>query len=352
MTKHLISKDHSVSGDHETRGAANELSRPALPILGLHHVTAIARDPQKNVDFYAGLLGLRWVKKTVNFDDPGTYHLYYGDGQGSPGSIMTFFPWPGARLGRAGAGVVEATAFSVPAGSLGFWRQRLADHSVEASESIRFGHELLRFRDDDGLILELVASSGVEDPRPVWTGGDVSEAYAIHGFDGVTLRLADVTASRELLVEVMGFRELGRAGNRTRFESGDGGSGTWVDLLHDPTAPRALGGAGTVHHVAFRNADDLSQLEWRRFLSRHLVAPTDVKDRQYFHSIYFREPGGVLFELATDPPGFAVDEPADQLGKELKLPPWLEPSRDRIETVLPALTLKAAGELSSSEVFP
>ena len=350
MTKRLISKDHSVNDDRELTSPSGLTERPALPILGLHHVTAIARDPQKNVDFYAGLLGLRWVKKTVNFDDPGTYHLYYGDGQGSPGSIMTFFPWPGARLGRQGTGVVEATAFSVPTGSLGFWSQRLTDHGVEASESTRFGHELLRFRDDDGLILELVASSDAGDERPAWTGADVPEVHAVRGFDGVTLRLADVEASRALLVELMGFREVEQAGNRTRLESGDGGSGTWVDLLHDPSAPRALGGAGTVHHVAFRNADDPSQEEWRQFLACHLVAPTDVKDRQYFHSIYFREPGGVLFELATDPPGFAVDEPADQLGRELKLPPWLEPSRNRIEKVLPALTLKGSEQLSSSGV--
>ncbi len=331
MTKNLAPKENAE--DQAGRGI-----EPSRPILGLHHVTAIARDPQANVDFYAGLMGLRWVKKTINFDDPGTYHLYYGDGDGNPGSILTFFPWPGARLGRPGTGIVEATAFSVPAASLDFWRARLVDHGIEVSEANRFGDALLRFRDADGLFLELVASATADDRRRPWAGADVPEAFAIRGFDGVTLRLADVDHSRALLEEVMGFRVVEEEGSRIRLESGDGGSGTRVDLLHDPTGPRALGGAGTVHHVAFRNVDDASQLEWRRFLGEHLVAPTEVKDRQYFNSIYFREPGGVLFELATDPPGFAIDEPADQLGAELKLPPWLEPARQRIEDALPPLT--------------
>ena len=310
---------------------------PETPILGLHHVTAIAGDAQANLDFYAGLLGLRLVKKTVNFDDPGTYHLYYGDAAGSPGSILTFFPWKGARRGRDGAGTTSATSFAVPAARLDFWRSRLSEADVPFQDGERFGDSILQFRDHEGLGLELVAV----DPAPAgfqpWNTGDIPASAAILGFHGVTLRLRDVGPSRTLLESVMGFRMVGEENGRLRFESGDGGSSTYVDLLEDPQAPRALGGAGTVHHVAFRNADDGSQAEWRQHLMQEMVLPTDVKDRQYFHSIYYREPGGVLFELATDPPGFTFDESQDALGQDLKLPPWLETARDRIEAALPSL---------------
>ena len=324
------------SAGPKAEGVAAALAGPT-PIPGLHHVTAIARDPRQNLDFYRGLLGLRLVKKTVNFDDPGTHHLYYGDAAGSPGSIMTFFPWPGARRGQVGTGQTSATSFSVPEASLAYWRARLAEHGVEVSEVERFGEAVLRFRDPDGLGLELVASSGEGDGREPWAGEDVSREVAIRGFDGVSLLLAEHDATATLLTEVMGFRRVGESEGRLRYESGAGGSGTRVDLVDGSAQDRGRGGAGTVHHVAFRNTDDPAQEAWRRRLGEILLWSTEVKDRQYFHSIYFREPGGVLFEMATDPPGFGFDEPLDQLGTRLRLPPWLEPERERIESALPAL---------------
>ncbi|MEM9556345.1 MAG: ring-cleaving dioxygenase [Acidobacteriota bacterium] len=305
------------------------------PMAGIHHVTAIAGDPRRNLDLYAGVLGLRLVKKTVNFDDPSTYHLYYGDAEGSPGSIMTFFPWPGARRGRHGVGQTAATAFAVPVDSIGWWRDRLQASGIASDESERFGGPLLTLRDADGLVLELVGSVTGDDPRPPWDRVVPSD-HAIRGFDGVTLQEADEEPTAAAL-EVMGFRRLAEDGRRVRFVTGDGGSGARVDVLVTPDAARGLGGAGTVHHVAFRAVDDADQLAWRSRLARAMLQPTDVKDRNYFHSIYYREPGGVLFELATDPPGFTVDEPLDALGETLRLPPWLEPARARIEAVLPPL---------------
>lgn len=319
------------------------------PIAGLHHVTAIARDPRRNVEIYAGLLGLRLVKKTVNFDDPTTYHLYYGDALGSPGSIMTFFPWPTARLGAVGVGQTTATTFAVPADSLDWWRERLRAAGLEVDDAERFGEPLLRFRDSDGLPLELVGSVGEDDPRTPWTGADGPAEHAIRGFDAVTLGQVAEEPTAETLVEAMGFERAAAEGRRVRFVTGgspaDGAttSGARVDVLVTPDGSRGRGGAGTVHHVAFRAADDADQAAWRDRLSRAVLHPTDVRDRQYFRSIYYREPGGVLFELATDPPGFTVDESRAELGTSLRLPPWLEPARDRIEAALPPLEAPAAG---------
>ena len=317
------------------------------PILGIHHVTAIAGEPQTNVDFYAGLLGLRLVKKTVNFDDPSTYHLYYGDGLGRPGTIMTFFPWPGVRSGTLGSGQTQTTAFAVPKTSLDFWRRRLGNSSVRTEDVERLGVPGIAFTDPDGLRLELLASVHTDDSREPWDGASVPVEHAIRGFDGVTFLHADSTATERLLVDVMGFRKVAHDANRTRYASGDGGSGAFVDLVRDPSAVRGRVAGGSVHHVAFRVADDAAQAEWmdRLFASGHPT--TDVKDRQYFHSIYFREPGGVLFELATDNPGFAIDEPADALGRELRLPPWLEQARHRIEAALP--TLETARDRKTGE---
>ena len=320
---------------------SNEAKKPQRPVLGLHHVTAIAGDPQQNVDFYAGVLGLRLVKKTVNFDDPGTYHLYFGDGDGNPGSIMTFFPWPGARQGHAGRGQTRTTTFAVPQGSLDFWRHRLAIAGVEIEEGESFGEETLSFRDGDGLHLALVANAAADDARRPWSGADIPADVAILGFDAVSLQVTHLEPT-EAAPEAMGFRRVGSEGDRHRFEVGDGGSGTRVDVLVTPGAPPARSGAGTVHHVAFRNVDDDSQLEWQQYLGAAGLWPTDVKDRNYFHSIYFREPGGVLFELATDPPGFAIDEEASALGEELKLPAWFESRRDQIENALLPITVPAA----------
>jgi glyoxalase family protein len=307
------------------------------PILGLHHVTAIAGDPQSNVDFYVGVLGLRLIKKTVNFDDPSSYHLYYGDGVGSPGSIMTFFPWPGVRRGTLGSGQTSTTSFAVPEGSLGYWRQRLEESLVRIDDIERFEVPGLAFADPDGLRLELVASVRPGDSREPWEESSVPLEHAIRGIDAVTLLYADSDVTENLLVGTMGFRKVSVDGHHVRYESGEGGSGTFVDLLLNPSALPGREAGGSVHHIAFRMADDDAQAEWQRRLFGAGHPTTEVKDRMYFHSIYFREPGGVLFELATDNPGFTADESLDELGTELRLPPWFEVARDHIESSLPSL---------------
>lgn len=319
----------------------------SAPILGLHHVTAIASDPQTNVDFYTGVLGLRLIKKTVNFDDPSTYHLYYGDGVGSPGTVMTFFPWPGVRHGSLGSGQTRTTAFAVPRASFDFWQDRLHDSLIRAERIERFGAPGLALADPDGLSLELIAVAEGDDDRHPWDGSSVPAEHAIRGFHSVTLMHSDPTATEELLVGTMGFRKVAADGRRVRYESGEGGSGAFVDLLHVPDASFGGIAGGSIHHVAFRLADDDAQSQWmdRLFDAGHRT--TEVQDRMYFHSIYFREPGGVLFELATDNPGFTADETEADLGSELKLPPWIENARDRIESSLPKLeipTSEAAGE--------
>jgi glyoxalase family protein len=306
------------------------------PIAGIHHVTAMAGDPQANVDFYTGVLGLRLVKKTVNFDDPGTYHLYYGDEVGHPGTILTFFPWPLARRGVQGAGQATVTSFSVPEGALGYWTDRLSRLGVTFDGTRRrFEEEVLTLLDPDGLRLELVARSG--DPRSGWAGGPVPEEHAVRGFDGVTLTEWNLGGTESVLAGTLGFRRVGEVGERVRFEAGSGGGGTRVDVLASPAAARGHVSAGTVHHVAFRAADEADQLAWRETVAGSGLYVTPVLDREYFHSIYFREPGGVLFEIATDPPGFTRDEPVESLGTALKLPPWLEASRARIEAGLPPI---------------
>ncbi|MCA1688552.1 MAG: ring-cleaving dioxygenase [Actinobacteria bacterium] len=309
---------------------------------GIHHVTAIAGEPQRNVDFYAGLLGLRVVKKTVNFDDPGTYHLYYGDGAGAPGSIMTFFPWTGATQGRIGAGQLTVTSFSVPAASLGYWTKRLVEGGVRFEKpEDRFGETVLRFPDPDGLRLELVAAR--EDRRKGWAGGSVPAEHTPRGFHHVTLAVADPLLTATLMTDTLGFRQTGEAEGRVRYEAGEGGPGNIVDVADGTGFPEGTMGVGTVHHVAFRVPDEEAQLELRDKVGALGYNVTPVLDRNYFRSIYFREPGGVLFEIATDPPGFAVDEEPEHLGENLKLPPWLEPRREWLEEVLPSLRVPAVG---------
>ncbi len=309
-------------------------------ISGIHHVTAIAGDPQRNVDFYTGVLGLRLVKRTVNFDDPGTYHLYYGDENGQPGTIMTFFPWPGARRGRPGTGQIAVTSFSVPEGTLDYWAGRLEhlSHGAVGERRRRFGQETLVLYDPDGMELELVAHQEAGD-LPAWEAGPVPAGCAIRGFHGVTLVEDDSEPTTELLTETMGLRFLGKDGRRSRFVAAGQGPGTTVDLVHLPGGEAGIGGAGTVHHVAWRTPNDDEQLAWRQTLLARGLGVTGVADRQYFRSIYFREPGGVLFEIATDPPGFALDESPAELGTGLKLPPWLEVRRAHIEAILPRLAL-------------
>lgn len=306
-------------------------------VSGLHHITAIASDPRQNLDFYTRVLGLRFVKKSVNQDDPGTYHLYYGDYAASPGTILTFFPWAGLRRGRPGTGQAYATAFSVPAGSLPFWEGRLKKLGVphQAVET-RFSDEVLPFADPDGLRLELVATNEA-DIRAAAPAKDVPAEYAIRGFHSSTLALIDAAATAQVLTGSMGYKLAAQSGHRTRYAAGQGGPGTYVDLLTDPALPRGLNGAGTVHHVAFRVTDDATEVAARNVLLKDGLQVSPVIDRAYFKSIYYREPAGVLFEIATDGPGFAIDEPLDQLGTKLGLPPHLESHRAEIEAALPAL---------------
>lgn len=300
----------------------------ASPIVGLHHVTAIASDPQRNLDFYTEVLGLRFVKRTVNFDDPGTYHFYFGDDVGTPGTILTFFPWPGAKPGRRGAGETIATTFSIPRGSFQFWRERLADKGVPAREEVRFGNLHHVFSDPDGMVVELVESSVVGSTHtPRYS--DIATENAIQGFFAVTLFERDLKRTESIL-ELMGFQKVLEEGNRIRFAASGEARGRFVDVLVDPEAQQAHPGAGSVHHIAFRANDDAAQLEWRELLGRQ-AGVTPVQDRTYFHSIYFHEPGGVLFEIATDSPGFLIDEPVESLGEALKLPEWFEPHRYQIE---------------------
>lgn len=306
-------------------------------VSGLHHITAIASDPRQNLDFYTRILGLRFVKKSVNQDDPGTYHLYYGDYAASPGTILTFFPWVGLPRGRPGTGQAYATGFSVPAGSLPFWQERFKQLGMpHQSVEKRFADEVLAFADPDGLRLELVATVET-DARPAAPSKDVPAEFAIRGFHSSTLALPDSSATAKVLTESMGYKMANQMGHRARYSPGKGGPGTYVDLLTDPALPRGLNGAGTVHHVAFRVVDDAQEVAAREILLKSGLAVSPVIDRAYFKSIYYREPGGVLFEIATDGPGFAIDEPLDQLGTKLGLPPHLEPHRAAIEAALPAL---------------
>lgn len=307
-------------------------------ISGLHHVSAITADAQANIDFYTGVLGLRLVKVTVNFDDPRSYHLYYGDDAGRPGTLMTFFASTGVRRGRHGAPQTIATAFTVPRESLDYWAARLASMGVAASAVVeRLGDRVLELADPDGTRLELVAP-GTDDPRSPRTPGLVPLEHAIRGFHGVTLAEEGYEHTAELMTKTMGYAAAGAEGNRFRY-AGAAASDGFVDVLCVPDGPRASLGAGIVHHVAFRAESRASQDEWRRTLveQRHNVSP--VMDRQYFHSIYFREPGGVLFEIATDAPGFTVDEPLAALGSGLRLPPRYESRRAAIEASLPRLRL-------------
>lgn len=308
-------------------------------VTGIHHITAIAGDPQRNLDFYTEVLGLRLVKLTVNFDDPGSYHFYFGTAHGSPGTILTFFPWPDARRGLVGNGQVSATTFAVPARSLDFWRDRLARSVTPFDEAgQRFGQTVLRLTDPDGLPLELVETS-LPCTDEAWTGGGVPAGSAIGGFHSATLSEADYRDTASLLQDVMGLRFVGREGDRFRYQAPGDQPAAIVDVIDAPGRTWGQLGAGTVHHLAWRTPDDAQQLSWRRTLAQvgHHVSP--VADRTYFRSIYWREPGGILFEIATDAPGFAVDEAPERLGERLMLPLQFEPHRRTLEQALPRLTL-------------
>jgi glyoxalase family protein len=310
-------------------------------IRGLHHVTAIASDPQRTLDFYVGLLGLRFVKRTVNFDDPSTYHFYFGDNRGTPGTILTFFPWPGVRHGSRGSGQIEVTAFAISANSIGFWQERFKEQQV-AAEKIpsRFGEEVIRFVDPDGLLLELVvvntasSTAGIE----IWKNSSVPSEHSLRGFHSVSAALEGYEKTARLLTETFGYRLTDHSGNRFRFISTDETApGHIIDLLCLPDTAMGRVAAGSVHHIAFRTKDEAEQREWREKLVDLGYNVTPIIDRTYFHSIYFREPGGVLFEIATEPPGFMLDENLNELGHHLRLPAWYEPSRSEIERILPPI---------------
>ena len=303
---------------------------------GIHHVTAIASDPQANVDFYTKVLGLRLVKQTVNFDAPQVWHLYYGDEKGSPSSILTFFPWPGVMQGKEGAGLTTATAFSVPPESIGFWHERVKTLGLTTEAPVvRGDSEVLTLFDNDGMRLELVASPG--DSRSGWDGvSDIPQEHALRGLHEVTLSERNLDPTASMLTNFLGMGLSSETAGAASFSMGEGGAGASVQVIGG-IQDRGLQAGGTVHHVAFR-APNLQTMEsWRQELVSRGVSVTEVMDRQYFKSIYFREPGGVLFEIATDEPGFDIDEPLLELGRKLKLPPWLEPSREQIQHSLPRI---------------
>ncbi|HZW09626.1 MAG TPA: ring-cleaving dioxygenase [Phycisphaerales bacterium] len=319
-------------------------SPTAGPVLsGIHHVTAVTADAQSNIDFYAGVLGLRLVKLTVNFDDPRSFHLYYGDERGSPGTVLTFFEWPGIPRGRVGPPQVTATAFAVPAGSLDDWAARLREHQVEVGPPVeRLGERVLQFADPDGMPLEIV---GVEAPAgEPWAAGPVPVAHAIRGFHSVTLSEEGYERTADTLTSLMGFAPAGEEGNRFRYRAGAPNApvlAPTIDLLCAPDARHGQMGAGIVHHVAFRTPDAAQHAQWRERIAARGLNVSPVMDRTYFHSIYYREPGGVLFEIATDAPGFTADEPLETLGQSLTLPPQHERFRPQIQARWAHLRLPA-----------
>jgi glyoxalase family protein len=314
------------------------MSSGMAAIPGIHHVTCITGDVQKCVDFYVSVLGLRFVKKSINQDLPDTYHIYFGDYVGTPGTAMTFFGWPSWPRQRAGSGQVTTVGFQVPATSLEFWSGRLKELGVEHSRVTRFDADALVLSDADGIQVELVGDADDERWQP-WPDGPVDRDHAIRGFHSVTLTVAEAAASVELLTGAMGFRQVARDGARLRFETGEGGPHSILDLIESPEGPVGEESIGTVHHVAWRTADAPSQLAWRQRLLDAGRNVTPVIDRWYFKSIYFREPGGILYEIATDGPGFTVDETPEKLGGRLSLPPWFQVRREHLDHVLPPIVV-------------
>ncbi|MGI2296302.1 ring-cleaving dioxygenase [Paenibacillus sp. GXUN7292] len=298
--------------------------------MGIHHITAIVGHPQENVDFYAGVLGLRLVKQTVNFDDPNTYHLYFGDKGGKPGTIITFFPWAGARQGKIGDGQVGVTGYAVPKDALKFWEQRLEKFNITFTKQERFNEQYLQFEDPHGLRLEIVERE--EGEINAWTIGGITPEVAIKGFAGATLFSAQPNQTAELLEKVMGLELVGREGDFIRFRS-RANIGNIIDLKAASTE-RGQMGVGTVHHIAWRAIDDKDQLEWQKYVSMNGYGVTPVQDRNYFNAIYFREYGEILFEIATDPPGFAHDESQETMGEKLMLPAQYEKYREQLERSL------------------
>ncbi|WP_336518357.1 ring-cleaving dioxygenase [Pollutibacter soli] len=306
-------------------------------ILGLHHITAIAGDTQKNYDFYTKVLGLRLVKKTVNFDDPGTYHLYYGDDKGSPGTILTFFPWTNVRPGVEGTGMATAIGYSIPVGSLNFWTKRFQENNVIFGKpGNRFGEVYLPFKDPDGLSLELIMPDG-PDARKGWHTNDIPDNAAIQGFHSVTLTLNDVKPTGAILTDIFGYKLYKQEGRFYQYKTDAVKEAALVNIIEIPDGKRGQVAGGTNHHVAFRVPDENTLMHFRDKVVKKGFNITPKIDRNYFYSLYFREPGGVLFEIATDNPGFAIDESPEELGLNLKLPEQYEDQRSAIEQVLPPL---------------
>lgn len=298
----------------------------ALQTAGIHHITAFVSDAQRNVDFYAGILGLRLVKKTVNFDAPEVYHLYFGNEAGAPGTIITFFPSPHWRKGRIGSGQVGVTTYAIPVGAMGFWENRLAAYRIPVTKVSRISESYLSFADYDGLRIELVERE--EGPLSQWSFGGVTSEHAIKGFGGAVLYSNNPLQTAATLVQTMGMQQLAEGDGYIRYRT-TGELGNIIDLRATPV-PQGAGGNGTVHHIAWRAKDDKEHQEWIQQLQSHGHQPTSVRDRNYFKAIYFREQGGILFEIATDPPGFAHDEASDAMGEQLMLPSWLEQEREAI----------------------
>ena len=306
-------------------------------ILGIHHVTAIAGNAKRNYDFYTGILGLRLIKKTVNFDDPHTYHFYYGDEQGNPGSILTFFPWEGIQTGRRGTKQVTEIGYSVPAGSLEFWQERFeANNVIYNKPALKFGERYLTFLDPDGLKFELTEAK-TPDNRPQWETKAVTKANAVHGFHHVTITTNKMEGTAAVLTQVFGYQLAATEVNRHRFMTTAVEHAAIVDLVEAPGETIGHVGGGSVHHVAFRVKDEATLMYFRDKIVEMGLNITEKIDRNYFYSLYFREPGGVLFEIATDNPGFTVDEPLEELGQNLKLPAQYESIREEIEGILPKL---------------
>lgn len=303
---------------------------------GIHHITAMVNDGQRTIDFYAGVLGLRLVKKTINFDRPEVYHLYFGNETGEPGTIITFFPWPKQLKGRIGTGQVGTTSYIIPTGSSQFWEKRLSHFRIKYFSSNRFGEKTITFYDPDGLELQLVESS--EGPDNHWSFGGIAAERAIKGFGGATLISARPHKTAEVLENILGFTCIGDEEDFLRFKS-EAQLGNTIDIKLTPSV-RGLMGAGTVHHIAWRAKDEGELLIWRELLQNKGYYPTEVRDRNYFKAVYFHEGGGILFEIATDPPGFAVDESQNELGKKLMLPSWLGSKQEELEDTLPSLEVR------------
>jgi glyoxalase family protein len=311
-----------------------------VKLHGIHHITAIASDPQRNVDFYTQILGMRFAKRTVNFDDPSTYHLYFGDRTGRPGTAITFFAWPGARRGSRGTGQVIAASFAIPSGSLDFWKSRFEEHHIFSEQlPSRFEAPAIRLTDPDGLPLELIEAEQLDDIDLKYES-EAPNKFAIHGFHAPTLEVQQAKPTKELLKN-LGFELIAEEKARRRFSLNSKSTSAQVDLIERADGQFGVNSAGTVHHIAFRSADEKEQLRWRQKLLELGLHVTPVIDRFYFHSIYFREPGGILFEIATEGPGFTVDESVEHLGENLKLPPQYEEHRAEIERVLPPIMFES-----------